>query len=397
MIIAKHRVHARWSKPPQVYQSEGRECYLDPIRAKLVNKTKEETVRQTILARLQMYLQVPTDMIDVEASLKHYGINSLLRPDIIINRRVDEKTLEPVAVIECKAEDVPLTDIVISQAEQYADMLGCSYFAISNGHDSSTFAYEPDEDRYVPIDELPRYQEMLAGEMERVDPVHLERFPPLQVWENYRNEYVEMGRIGEDTPPELGIVALNLQDCLIDETHRIPPQKWGRYAITKDLGVRILNVGNSGGGHFIGPYRTLSVLMGQEMKLVSFGFSSYCTDNRPDQDKTALCVALHRQNGPHHSLQLVFENNVEARGTSCLFFHTGRLGVGKGSAPIQGLRDLILERDKALLFGRRFYLGQLTGAKKQILYMDDPEVVELIKNLVSYSIIRDEYRDSLLH
>ena len=122
MIIAKHRVHARWSNPPQVYQSEGRECYLDPIRAKLVNKTKEETVRQTILARLQMYLQVPTDMIDVEASLKHYGINSLLRPDIIINRRVDEKTLEPVAVIECKAEDVPLTDIVISQAEQYADM-----------------------------------------------------------------------------------------------------------------------------------------------------------------------------------------------------------------------------------------------------------------------------------
>jgi len=35
---------------PQIYKRNGRECYLDPIRKKLVFITPEETVRQKVLS-----------------------------------------------------------------------------------------------------------------------------------------------------------------------------------------------------------------------------------------------------------------------------------------------------------------------------------------------------------
>lgn len=385
------------TEPPKIYQSDGRECYLDPIREKMVPKTREETVRQKVVDKLRRQQQVPKDMLDVEASLKHYGIDSLLRPDIIINRRVSENTVEPVAVIECKAEEIPLSDSVIQQAKEYADFLCCTYFAVTNGRESYAFAYESDSDCYIPIDKLPNYIDMLAGEIVPEQPFQLDRLPPRQLWEQYRSEYVDCGRIGRDTPRPLSIIALNLQDCMMDETHRFPTQSWGRYAVLEDLGVRQLNIGNSGGGLFFGPYRTLRVKCGQETKLLSFGFSSYCTSNRPDLDRTALCVALDRRDGPHHSLQLILDDNVETRGSACLFFHSGRIAVRrKGSGSIQDLLDWVSERDAGLVFGRRFYLGRLVNAQERILYMDDHEVIELFKNLISYSIIRDEYRANLL-
>ena len=37
---------------PQIYKRNGRECYLDPIRKKLVFITPEETVRQKVLSFL---------------------------------------------------------------------------------------------------------------------------------------------------------------------------------------------------------------------------------------------------------------------------------------------------------------------------------------------------------
>lgn len=395
MKIAK-RQHRWKSEQPKVYQSDGRECYLDPIREKMVPKTREETVRQKVVSKLQRQQQVPRDMLDVEASLKHYGIDSLLRPDIIINRRITKDTVEPIAVIECKAEEIPLSDNVIQQAKAYCDLLCCTYFAVTNSRETLAFAYDSGLEQYIPIHRLPHYIDMLAGEMTPEEPFQLERLPPQQLWKQYRSEYVDCGRIGRDTPYPLSMIALNLQDCLMDETHRFPSQLWGRYTVLEDLGVRQLNIGNSSGGLFFGPYRTLQVKFEQEIKLVSFGFSSYCTSSRPDLAKTVLCVALDRRDGPHHALQLVLEDNVESRESSSLFFHSGRIATGrKGSGSIQGLRDWVSERDAELILDRRFYLGQLVNAQEKILYMDDPEIIELFKNLVSYSIIRDEYRASL--
>ena len=38
-----------YTKLPRVYKRADKECYLDPIRNKLINVTPEETVRQRVI------------------------------------------------------------------------------------------------------------------------------------------------------------------------------------------------------------------------------------------------------------------------------------------------------------------------------------------------------------
>lgn len=59
---------------PKVYKHDGKPCYLDPIRKKLIFITPEETVRQQMISYLRNELYVPDNMISVEEHRSHYGI-----------------------------------------------------------------------------------------------------------------------------------------------------------------------------------------------------------------------------------------------------------------------------------------------------------------------------------
>ena len=73
-------------KLPKIYERQGKDCYLDPIREKLIFITPEETVRQQVISYLLNVLKVPKNMIDVEIHLSHYGVKSKRRVDILINK-----------------------------------------------------------------------------------------------------------------------------------------------------------------------------------------------------------------------------------------------------------------------------------------------------------------------
>ena len=51
---------------PEVYKRRGKDCYLDPIRQKLIYITPEETVRQRMISYLVNELKVPRGAILVE-------------------------------------------------------------------------------------------------------------------------------------------------------------------------------------------------------------------------------------------------------------------------------------------------------------------------------------------
>ena len=85
---------------PPIFKRQGKDCYLDPIRDKLIYITPEETVRQRVLAYLINELHVPKDMILVEEHLSHYNIDSKRRVDIVINAQLNETELVALAVIE---------------------------------------------------------------------------------------------------------------------------------------------------------------------------------------------------------------------------------------------------------------------------------------------------------
>lgn len=73
-------------KLPPIYHRNGKDCYLDPIRQKLIYITPEETVRQKVISYLTDTLKVPSDMIVVEQHLSHYGLSTKKRADIVIHK-----------------------------------------------------------------------------------------------------------------------------------------------------------------------------------------------------------------------------------------------------------------------------------------------------------------------
>ncbi|MBR1732016.1 MAG: type I restriction enzyme HsdR N-terminal domain-containing protein, partial [Ruminococcus sp.] len=57
---------------PKIYKRNGKECFLDPIRKKLIQITPEEIVRQKVISYLINEMNVPESMISVEEHLSHY-------------------------------------------------------------------------------------------------------------------------------------------------------------------------------------------------------------------------------------------------------------------------------------------------------------------------------------
>ena len=51
---------------PKIYKRNGRDCYLDPIRKKLIYVTPEETVRQRVISYLIDELKVPPEDIGTD-------------------------------------------------------------------------------------------------------------------------------------------------------------------------------------------------------------------------------------------------------------------------------------------------------------------------------------------
>ena len=79
------RINIEDQSLPEVYKRHGKECYLDPVRQKLIYITPEETVRQRMISYLVQELDIPKEAILVEEHLAHYHVNSKRRADIIVH------------------------------------------------------------------------------------------------------------------------------------------------------------------------------------------------------------------------------------------------------------------------------------------------------------------------
>ena len=166
---------------PPIFKRQGKECYLDPIRDKLIYITPEETVRQQVLAYLINELEVPKDMILVEEHLSHYNIDSKRRVDIVINVPLNETELVAMAVIECKAPDIVLGEEVEKQLDDYIQLLGCDYAVMTNGYESFCYHYSEEEENYRRIASLPTYEDMIKGKYVLLDPIEQ---PPRMAFED---------------------------------------------------------------------------------------------------------------------------------------------------------------------------------------------------------------------
>lgn len=384
---------------PQVYKRNDHECYLDPIRKKLIYITPEETVRQKVSFYLQEELQVPAEQIVIEQHLSHYGIESKKRADIVIHAYENEAQSVPIAVVECKAPDVPLDLKAREQMIDYCDSLGADYAMLTNGWNTYCFHYDDIRKRYVDIEEFPKYKDMLKGKYKESEIGELPARIPFVGLQKYLEDFfavLDEDDYGDDisklTPMNIAVPVFNLWEGLLDTRVKMPTGDYGLFELIEDYGVRMLTYGNSSGGKFYGPYRSFMVRIGENTEIFSMAVSTYRTYAKPDLVKTCISVAHDDEKEAHHALQLVVDDNVLAEGNMVRFFHHGRIAIGNiGSGKVDELRMFVENRYPKIVSGNKFYLGSITNDR--LWQLDDPEVIEVVVNMISYAIVRDEYRE----
>lgn len=373
---------------PQTYESHGKEYYVDPFREKLILKTPEETVRQQILQYLLTCKNVPKKMIQVEMRLSKYQIESARRADIIVEKFIKNNSeLSPLAIIECKAPEVMIGDSAIQQVIDYADDLNAEYIFVTNGDYAISAKYEADSNQYIALNELPDYQSMLCGQGDYLsEEKPKERFTYDSLDEN--KDYYRGYEFNPDTPRKLLPFLTNLWECFLDTSHKMPEKQYKHFRLVKDYGIRFLSCGNAAGGSYQGAYRSFLIEYNSDTKFMNLGFFDYGTH-------TILTVSVDRDNKkPHNSLQYDV-NSIIINKQSYSFPHHGKIAIGKkGSGKISELKELIEREAPELLTRGDIFLGTLHNQK--LLYLDDSDVIDFVESLLTYALIRDEFREMKL-
>ena len=386
----------KWNsvKLPPIYKRHGRECYLDPIRKKLIYITPEEEVRQRVISYLSEVLHVPLRVITCETHLSKYGCKTNKRADLIIHAfNSEDKLFYPIAVIECKSPDVYISDKEVHQVVEYADYLESDYVVIVNGVDIICWHYDKNTDEYVPISDLPDYIELLHGVYDVLPEIGpLPPRTPYDELQNVLEDYYDFNTIGESTDIEKAIPMVNLCECYLDTTHKMTAKKYNNFSLIEDYGIRRVTYGNASGGTFSGDYRSFLIEYNGSTEMVSAALSTYVTYAKPDIVKTCLNVAIDNEKVSHHALQYVIDENMVVGKDEYKFYHHGRIAIGRiGSGKVNELKEFVRSNCPELIDSNQFYLGSLP--KNQLWYLDSPVVANFFANLIAYSLIRDAYRE----
>ena len=261
---------------PKIYKRGNKDCYLDPVRKKLIYITPEETVRQKVISYLIDVLDVPAEMISVEAHLSHYGVRSKRRADIIVHGTDSEGVLRPVAIVECKAPGIILGEKAADQITDYCNSLGCDFAMMVNDCESFTYHYDENRNEYIQIDGLPKYSELLENKFSEFVPGEF----PARIAHDKISAFLKENLdeyspdISNLTEHSLACAAFNLLEGLLDPRHQLPKRDYDLFSLIEDYGVRTLSYGNAAGGNFSGLYRSFIVDVNGSTEFVSIGLST---------------------------------------------------------------------------------------------------------------------------
>ena len=103
---------------------------FDIIRKKWLILTDEEWVRQNLIHYLIHQLHYPASLIAVEKEFKIGTVRK--RFDILVY----DQQHQPWMLIECKSQEIKLSDVVLQQALLYHATVQVKYIVITNGKET---------------------------------------------------------------------------------------------------------------------------------------------------------------------------------------------------------------------------------------------------------------------
>lgn len=128
---------------------EGRQEVFDPARRRWVALTPEEWVRQCTLLRLHA-AGYPLEVMQVEAAIAVNGMSR--RCDIVVH-----SDGRPWMIVECKKNEIPLTQKVCDQACRYNTVLQVPYLLLTNGRQEVIIKIDYSIGRLIQLKELPSF------------------------------------------------------------------------------------------------------------------------------------------------------------------------------------------------------------------------------------------------
>lgn len=389
-------------EPPK-YMRENKECYYDNYRKKLIEITPEEVVRQKVALLFEKHYHVPKEMIVLEVPMSHYVEGTSGRADIIIHMVDEEGYLCPLAIIECKQEEVVLTDKVVDQAIRYREILyekytSAKYIAITNGIVLEMAVYDEELGEYRFLDNILTYEKMVSEDYVIPENIEYEfsRFSMKELLDQtLLREYNEGGSwiFGEGTSQSLRTFAINFYQALLDVDHRLPKVKRKTFELIDDIGLRYMDYGNAGGGHYIGDYRSFLVNdRNGEPQIISLSLfgtdANFRGENR--NSYTSLVVSVDKFKTSHNSLQYNVDRFAVVNPSGVISFsHNGQIGNYKSSKVID---EVVGYGDGVYVVDDKIMLGEIDNSK--LIYLDDVEVAEFIYNLIEYALLRENVRKS---
>lgn len=387
-------------KQPVQYYRNGKPCLFDPIRQRLIQVTPEELVRQKFIQYLTDELSVPLYMINTEVPVSRFYKGTSGRVDIVVYGNRRDNLVEPVLIVECKADHIPLTEGVFDQVFRYDEVVQADTVAVTNGQVAFVASWDEGEKRYRSLQNLPTYDKLLQkGNLQLTDFTIIPRIRP--AFEDLKKmeviqQYIDKATIGEDTDKELYGFIMNLGSCLMDTDEILEPQDLGGLKLVQDGGIRFTDYGNAAGGSYAGEYRYFVIEEGVEHQLISISFfgTLKCTDHPvwgTRKGYTSLVVAIDDFERSHNSLQLNVDKHVVSEADKYRVYHDGSLTVGnRGRMKNRDVIDFIKQAAPELIQGQKVYLGSLD--KNREARINHPEVKDLLGRIMKYAILRDAFR-----
>ena len=137
-------------------QDDGHLSVFDELRRRYVSLTPEEWVRQHFVQFLITHRSYPTACVGNEVSLTVEGMKK--RCDTVIYGQ----DAHPLAIVEYKAANVPITQRVFDQTWRYNMPLRVPYIIISNGMQHFCCRINYETSTTVFMADIPTYEEMKA-------------------------------------------------------------------------------------------------------------------------------------------------------------------------------------------------------------------------------------------
>ena len=391
----KKNVLLRFIPSPKTYVSEGKEYVYDRCRQKKVVLTPEERVRQSVVSYFRWILRTPLRYMQTEVSMKRYGYTSRKdRADLLI-LRPDGNTI--LAVIECKAAHVEISEEVIGQMLRYAKALNTEYAFATNGHDFFAYGFQRKKG-YLPVECPGSYREMcLSCE----NPVPQSQTIGMRSDLHKLNDIKFIRRtyydyIGGQTRDELLPFIANLCDGLRDISECLKPEEYSGFFLEQDLGIRTMEIVVPGGARFNNNnYRVFKTKdkSGQSFK-VGLAVSVYGGEKN---EKTMLAVVVDNGKRCHHALQLILDTNTiissDEAGIYYELTHNGKINVGRrGCAKISEVMEYVKRENPSLASADgRIHFGRIHG--DELLFVTSAEFAEVFDRLISYVLILEKFRE----